>query len=109
MPRAPIVMGEEDQGTGLPGRRPRHLTTATAVHDRCELTLLVAEFQNLARILALGDEGADRPEEGIEFGRPARRQVDSEDTRVIIAEDQALPGFVAHTQKFAQVPAQLLD
>ena len=54
-------------------------------------------------------KAADRSEEGIELGGPACREVDAEHARVIIAEDQALSGFVAHTQKLAQVPPQLPD
>ena len=49
------------------------------------------------RVLAFGDEGADGPEKSIEFGRPACREVHAEHARVVVAEDQALPGFIAHT------------
>src|SRR5580765_5117202 len=80
-----------------------------AIHGGCERAMLIAEFQNLAGIFSFGNEGTDRSEEGIELGGPACREVDAEHARVIIAEDQALAGFVAHTQKLAQVPPQLLD
>jgi len=71
--------------------------------------MLIAEFQNLAGIFSFGNEGTDRSEEGIELRGPACREVDAEHARVIIAEDQALSGFVAHAQKLAQVPAQFFD
>src|ERR1019366_2996989 len=74
-----------------------------------ERAAFVSEFQNLARVVASGYEGTDRPEEGIELGGPARREVDPEDAWVVIPEDQALSGFVAHAQKLAQVPPQLFD
>jgi hypothetical protein len=63
----------------------------------------------ISGIFSFGNEGADRSEEGIELGGPACREVDAEHARVIIAEDEALSGFVAHTQKLAQVPPQLFD
>src|ERR1019366_5691121 len=74
-----------------------------------ERAAFVSESQNLARVVAAGYEGTDRPEEGIELGGPARREVDPEDAWVVIPEDQALSGFVAHAQKLAQVPPQLFD
>ena len=69
----------------------------------------VSEFQDLARVVASGDEGTDWPEEGIEFGGPARREVDAEDAWVVVPEDQAPAGFVAYAQKLPQVPPQLFD
>jgi hypothetical protein len=74
-----------------------------------ERAVLVSEFQNLARGVAFGYEGTNWPEEGIEFGGPASREVDTEDAWIVVPENQALSGFVAHAQKLAQVPAQLFD
>ena len=78
-------------------------------YGRRESAFFVAEFEDFFRLLAFGNEGGDGSEEGIEFGWPAGGEVDAEDARVVIPEDQALAGFVTDAQEFAQVAAQGFD
>ena len=65
------------------------------------------ELDQALAVLAFHEVASDRTKNRPEFVGSARREIHPQHTRIVVAEQKDLPGFVPHAQKSPQVVAEI--